>query len=105
LKGFRSHFHPPFLDFSWRYRDELPPPHRSCLRAAVRAAYRRQGCMGTDLSTWRIAPFGRLWQARHPPRYAAFNRLSPPRFRLSSRAGGGQPFGRSQEAYRPFRVR
>ena len=27
LKGFRSHFHPPFLDFSWRYRDELPPPH------------------------------------------------------------------------------
>ena len=30
LKGFRSYFHPPFLDFSWRYRDELPPPHRSC---------------------------------------------------------------------------
>jgi hypothetical protein len=24
LKGFRSHFHSPFLDFSWRYRDELP---------------------------------------------------------------------------------
>ena len=29
LKGFRSYFHSPFLDFSWRYRDELPPPHRS----------------------------------------------------------------------------
>jgi hypothetical protein len=27
LKGFRSHFHSPFLDLSWRYRDELPPPH------------------------------------------------------------------------------
>jgi len=27
LKGFRSHFHSPFLDFSWRYRDELPPSH------------------------------------------------------------------------------
>jgi hypothetical protein len=26
------------------------------------------------LSTWRIAPFGRFWRARHPPRYAAFNR-------------------------------
>jgi hypothetical protein len=32
LKGFRSHFHSPFLDFSWRYRNELPPPHRSCLQ-------------------------------------------------------------------------
>src|SRR5271156_506339 len=21
--------HPPFLDLSWRYRDELPPPHPS----------------------------------------------------------------------------
>ena len=28
LKGFRSHFHSPFLDFSWRYRNELPPSHR-----------------------------------------------------------------------------
>ena len=27
LKGFRSHFHSPFLDFSWRYRDELSPSH------------------------------------------------------------------------------
>jgi hypothetical protein len=27
LKGFRSYFHSPFLDFSWRYRDELPPSH------------------------------------------------------------------------------
>ena len=25
LKGFRSYFHSPFLDFSWRYRDERPP--------------------------------------------------------------------------------
>ena len=28
LKGFRSYFHSPFLDFSWRYRDELPPSHQ-----------------------------------------------------------------------------
>src|SRR5271169_4354448 len=27
LKGFRLHFRSPFLDLSWRYRDELPPPH------------------------------------------------------------------------------
>jgi hypothetical protein len=27
LKGFRSHFHSPFLDFSWRYRDELSALH------------------------------------------------------------------------------
>ena len=33
LKGFRLHFHPPFLDFSWRYRDELPPPHQLLSRA------------------------------------------------------------------------
>ena len=31
LKGFRSHSHSPFLDLSWRYRDELPPSHRSSL--------------------------------------------------------------------------
>ena len=31
LKGFRLHFRSPFLDLSWRYRDELPPPHRTCL--------------------------------------------------------------------------
>src|SRR5215469_11946999 len=45
LKGFRSHFHSPFLDFSWRYRDELPPPHRSCLPTASSIAYRSWGCM------------------------------------------------------------
>src|ERR1700726_4992539 len=28
LKGFRSYFHSPFLDFSWRYRDKLPPSHQ-----------------------------------------------------------------------------
>src|SRR4029077_9885489 len=36
------------------------------------------------LSAWRIAPFGRFWQARHPPRYAAFNQTSSPRFPPSS---------------------
>src|SRR5499427_9053000 len=45
LKGFRSHFHSPFLDFSWRYCDKLPPPHRSCLPAASSIAYRSRGCM------------------------------------------------------------
>jgi hypothetical protein len=35
-------------------------------------------------STWRIAPFGRFWQARDPPRYATFNQTSSPRFLHSS---------------------
>jgi hypothetical protein len=56
LKGFRSHFHSPFLDLSWRYRDELPPPHQSCLRAAVRAAYRDH----TYLRTGRVWPRGEI---------------------------------------------
>ena len=43
LKGFRSHFHSPFLDFSWRYRDELPPPHPSSPEAASSAPYRGRG--------------------------------------------------------------
>src|SRR6202795_1663925 len=34
LKGFRSHFHSPFLDFSWRYRDELPPFDHSITSSA-----------------------------------------------------------------------
>ena len=36
--------------------------------------------------SWRIAPFERFWQARHPPRYAAFITPSSPSFRHSSRA-------------------
>ena len=57
LKGFRSHFHSPFLDFSWRYRDELPPSHQSCLRAAVAAAaYRDHGY----LRTGRVWPQGEI---------------------------------------------
>src|SRR5271156_4463613 len=52
LKGFRLHFRSPFLDLSWRYRDELTPPHQSCLRAAIRAAvYRDHG--------YRVWPQGR----------------------------------------------
>src|SRR3984893_13018569 len=35
LKGFRSYFHSPFLDFSWRYRDELPPFNHSITSSAV----------------------------------------------------------------------
>jgi hypothetical protein len=30
-KGFRSQSRPPFLDLSWRYRDELPPSHSATL--------------------------------------------------------------------------
>jgi hypothetical protein len=44
LKGFRSYFHSPFLDFSWRYRDELPPSHQRS-PTAVSTAYRGRGCM------------------------------------------------------------
>jgi hypothetical protein len=54
LKGFRSHFHSPFLDFSWRYRDELPPSHPSCLRSVARTAYRGRGCMsGLEVKAYR----------------------------------------------------
>ncbi|MDI2078385.1 hypothetical protein QJT78_52155, partial [Bradyrhizobium sp. Mp27] len=34
--------------------------------------------------SWRIALLERFWQARHPPRYAAFLTPSSPRFRHSS---------------------
>src|SRR5665647_357400 len=34
--------------------------------------------------SWRIALLERFWQARHPPRYAAYLTPSSPRFRLSS---------------------
>jgi hypothetical protein len=27
--------HPPFLDLSWRYRNELPPSHQPCLSATI----------------------------------------------------------------------
>ena len=40
LKGFRSHFHSPFLDFSWRYRNELPPSHHRPFGRVVEEAYR-----------------------------------------------------------------
>src|SRR5207342_338144 len=42
------------------------------------------------LSTWRIAPFGRFWQARHPPRYAASLKPSSPRFTHSSKKSDGE---------------
>src|ERR1700737_4993356 len=34
--------------------------------------------------SWRIALLERFWQARHPPRYAAYLTPSSPSFRLSS---------------------
>jgi hypothetical protein len=45
LKGFRSYFHSPFLDFSWRYRDELPPSHPSSPEVAMWIGYRSEACM------------------------------------------------------------
>src|SRR5664280_1775528 len=36
--------------------------------------------------SWRIALLERFWQARHPPRYAAYLTPSSPRFRLSSKS-------------------
>jgi hypothetical protein len=53
LKGFRSHFHSPFLDFSWRYRDELPPPHSSSHVRGELAV----GARGTRAAT--LYPVGR----------------------------------------------
>jgi hypothetical protein len=47
--------------------------------------------MTVDLSTRRIAPFGRFWQARHRPRYAAFNQKSSPRFPHSSLCTPAEP--------------
>ena len=55
--------HPPFLDLSWRYRDELPPPHLQFLEAAMRIAYRGRGCMGTgSTDRWRGGPAPRGWR-------------------------------------------
>ena len=47
LKGFRSHFHSPFLDLSWRYRNELPPVLPP---AASSAPYLGRGYMRKGLS-------------------------------------------------------
>ena len=79
---------------TWRQRNQLrrsaPEPARAGrLHVQVRSEDRRwpqadgkeEQCY---LSTWRIAPFGRFWQARHPPRYAAFNQSSSPKFPLNS---------------------
>src|SRR5271170_5691687 len=64
LKGFRLHFRSPFLDLSWRYRDELPPPHRTCLQPLQRqpipaedAWERGTSRLAVDLA---IEPGGRL---------------------------------------------
>jgi len=54
LKGFRSHFvHSPFLDFSWRYRDELSPPHRSSPEAEDSLSRAGQPSLATKGSTLR----------------------------------------------------
>src|SRR6516225_11162938 len=37
LKGFRSHLHSPFLDFSWRYCDELAPSHLHSITSSARS--------------------------------------------------------------------
>src|SRR4051794_33413148 len=41
--------------------------------------------------SWRIALSKRFWQARHPPRYAAFTPPSSPSFRHSSLAELARP--------------
>src|SRR3954451_15323350 len=46
-----------------------------------RADGTRQHCYSLP---WRIALLERFWQARHPPRYAAYLTPSSPRFPLSS---------------------
>ena len=51
LKGFRSYFHSPFLDFSWRYRDELPPFDHSITSSARSRSI--------------AAPLGRALSERH----------------------------------------
>jgi hypothetical protein len=62
LKGFRSHFHSPFLDFSWRYRNELPP-----------RAYPGRGSMGT--ATQGSDLLGRRQDRQGPRPYSARNRF------------------------------
>ena len=66
LKGFRSYFHSPFLDFSWRYRDELSPSHPSSSESAIWTAYRRRGRMsGLDANLFCSAG-GRFWPIAAP---------------------------------------
>ena len=56
LKGFRSHFHSPFLDLSWRYRDEPSPPHPSPPKPCRGQTYRDEGCMsGLDYNLFCVA--------------------------------------------------
>jgi hypothetical protein len=61
-------------------------PQHPSLRGA--RGFCRLTTLPPQLLTWRIAPFGRFWQARHPPRYAAFNQTSSPRH-SSTRLHGG----------------
>src|SRR6202162_1207504 len=55
LKGFRSHFHSPFLDFSWRYRDELPPSHQPSPSTGRQLTAIKVACEGTTNEPSRSA--------------------------------------------------
>jgi hypothetical protein len=61
LKGFRSHFHSPFLDFSWRYRDELSPRERPLRVIAHELVAVIKGNVSIDW--WSLQPHAR---GEHP---------------------------------------
>src|SRR5207244_4693187 len=56
--------------------------YRSVDRQSRRADAARQPCYSRS---WRIALLERFWQARHPPRYAAYLTPSSPSFPHNSR--------------------
>src|SRR5271170_2483678 len=54
-------------------------------RAAAAAGFGGRRRPGGGISRHGVSLLsGRFWQARHPPRYAAFNQTSSPRFTHSS---------------------
>jgi hypothetical protein len=59
FRSFRSHFHSPFLDLSWRYHDELPPSHRSSPEAAMWGSLSRSGLHWN----WPIPPIAVIAEA------------------------------------------
>ena len=98
-------------------RETLRPPSRPPAQAA--AAHQIAGYSSVDRRSrradeagqccysrsWRIALLERFWQARHPPRYAAYLIPSSPSFPHSSRltrANGDGPLPSLHEHYTRF---
>jgi hypothetical protein len=81
LKGFGSHFHSPFLDLSWRYRNKLPPFYHSITSSAVARSVSRARLPAREHNAPRMLPThcsaSPLWPA--PPLPAAEPKARHPR--------------------------